>query len=495
MKKYLVMLAAAIMAFAACEKKEGPQGEDPGKDPVTNASELYLTYDLDFQLGVHTGYAGVTATIEGDKILEFFDMTEEEFFIAMGKFDFDGKAFVDNTLDFGSCYQEYGEWVYEWKAPTSSNVGFWMTDKGVVCEWADGTFFTESQCWYFRTDVEMDEEFSYDLMWDFTVGFHEGNYTPNAKVGDKFSFTHFIFEEETGKTVYLTFNLNVIDYVPRTYTVLDTQTSEMTVEYNNAYLPIAVTGFDYASAASKLGVTDPFKECDIYPLAADGTFSKVPSVDNWFGADGNVSGWGDNAIFDFKYDTGVAEDNFTLFCMPFNPNKVETDEEGNEVPAPQTAADKCGTFTASVAFVNGSDQAVVLKLVLTIEEPKAWDGEIVKTYDLSYEFAHNNEWYGATIELNADEITTAIGVSPTEAKMLGADKFAATDLYYANEAGVDLLNVYFYDGEFVAAPIALAEGEDVAARCGTATGTFYLVNGDKGVQVNVTATITVPAAE
>ena len=137
----------------------------------------------------------------------------------------------------------------------------------------------------------------------------------------------------------------------------------------------------------------------------------------------------------------------------------------------------------------------MLKLVLTIEEPKAWDGEIVKTYDLSYEFAHNNEWYGATIELNADEITTAIGVSPTEAKMLGADKFAATDLYYANEAGVDLLNVYFYDGEFVAAPIALAEGEDVAARCGTATGTFYLVNGDKGVQVNVTATITVPAAE
>lgn len=214
MKKLFMLFAAATLVFAACDKKNTtPEGgkEPEGQEPAAN--ELYLTYDLNFEIGVATNYAGVTATVEGDKILSFFDMTEEEFFAAMGKFDFEGKAFVDNTLDFGNCYKEYGEWVYEWKAPTSSNVGYWMTADGIVCEWADGMFFTESQCWYFRTDVEVDDDFSYDLMWDFTVGFHEGNYTPNAKVGDKFSFTHFIFEEETGKTVYMTFNLNVTDYV------------------------------------------------------------------------------------------------------------------------------------------------------------------------------------------------------------------------------------------------------------------------------------------
>lgn len=225
MKKILLFAAAAMIAFAACDKPTpgptpGPSDEvcdDCGKNPcecppASSDTELFLTYDLKFQLGVQTNYAGVTASLEGDKILKFFDMTEEEFFAAMGKFDFDGKSFSDNTIVFGNAYKDAGEWVYDFSAPTSSNIGYWLTAEGLPCEWADGMFFTESQCWYFRSDVPVDDEFSYDQMWDFTVGFHEGNYV-DGKVGDKYSCTHFLFERETQKTCYFTFNLEVTDFV------------------------------------------------------------------------------------------------------------------------------------------------------------------------------------------------------------------------------------------------------------------------------------------
>ena len=91
MKKILLFAAAAMIAFAACDKPTpgptpGPSDEvcdDCGKNPcecppASSDTELFLTYDLKFQLGVQTNYAGVTASLEGDKILKFFDMTEEE---------------------------------------------------------------------------------------------------------------------------------------------------------------------------------------------------------------------------------------------------------------------------------------------------------------------------------------------------------------------------------------------------------------------------------
>lgn len=499
MKKFFMLMAAAVFAFAACEKTPDT-GTPGGDDPVEDALELHLDVNVQLQHEVNTNYSGTTATLDGEKILEFFELENDDaFYTAMGSIENGGQ--INNTLMFGICVEEDGEWVYTFNPSTSANFGHWMTKEGVMTTWgseeAPQYFFTENQYWWGYESIKAADdaciaEYGESIgatIWDFTVGMEAGYYDLN--VGDKLSAVEFIFEEETGKTLYIHWNIEIVDAIVKTYNVLETVTSTMTIEYNNTYAPIPVTGFDYAAISAKLGVADAFKDCDIYPLSAEGKFAFIPSADNWFGADGNVSGWGDNAIFDFKYDSTVAADNFTLFCMPYNPEAK--DAEGNVVP--QTAADKCGTFTASVAFVNAKDEAVVLKLTLTITEPQAWDGEIVKTYDLTCEFTHNNDWYGAAIELNADEITAAIGVAPVDAKMLGSNKFAATDLYFANEAGVDLLNIYYYEGEFIAAPIALSEGEDVASRCGTATGTFYLVNGNKGVQVNVTATITAPTAE
>ena len=497
-----MILAAAAFAFVACEKPGTGDdhcadcGQNPCVCTTESATELHIDVNVQLQHEVNTNYGGTTATIDSEKILAFFEFEDTKaYYEAMGYLSGGGQ--VENTLSYGVCVKDGDEWVYTFNPSTASNIGHWFTREGEMTTWgseeAPQYFFTESQQWMWVGDwreddpVAADENWSYELAWDYTVGMEPGYYDLN--VGDKLSAVEFIFEESTGKTCYIHWNIEIVDFIPRNFNILETQTSEMTVEYNNAYIPIPVTGFDYASVASKLGVADPFKECEIYPLAADGTFAKIPSIDNWFGADGNISGWGDNAIFDFKYDSGVAADNFTLFCMPFNPNMV--DEEGNATP--QTAADKCGTFTASVAFVNASDAAVVLKLTLTIQEPQAWNGEIVKTYDLSYEFAHNNEWFGAEIVLDETEVETLLGVKPTEAKMLGADKLAATDLYFSNEEEVEILNIYFYEGAYIAAPIAVEEGQ--AARLGTATGTFYLVNEDKGVQVNVTATITAPAAE
>ena len=507
MKKILIMLAAAMIGFGAVSCKEDPilppvvaEGcEVCGQDPCVCESENEITLTVPVELMI--GGVGYTeASMPGDKILEFFDMTAEEFYAAMGTWSGSGADGTtvqeNNTIQFGLANKN-DHMDLKFVPSTANNIGHWVNSEAGLTWWngqeAQGNFYAYAES-YVEWGLETPDAETLEYMWTYSVG----SWAEDVNPGDKFKFTEVFYQivegetEDIEKLCYVEWEIEFTEFKAREITALETVTSEMTFEYNNTYAPIPVTGFDYAAIAAKLGVTDPFTECEIYPVAADGTFASLPSADNWFGADGNVSGWGDNAIFDFKYDTAVAKDNFTLFCMPYNP--AATDAEGN--PAPQTIEDKLGTFTASVAFVNEADKAVVLKLTVTIEAPKPWDGEIAKTYDLAVSFAHNNDWYGATLELDAEEIATTLGVaSVAEAKMLGADKFAGTDLYYANEAGVDILNIYLYEGEFIAAPIAAGEGVDVATLCGTTTGTFYLVNEDKGVQINVNATITAPAAE
>lgn len=129
--------------------------------------------------------------------------------------------------------------------------------------------------------------------------------------------------------------------------IVDTVKYTTTVKYNDSYTLYEVD-YDYASIAATLGVGNVWTDCDIYYVNADMSFSAGPSTDNWFGADGNIAGWGDNAVLDLKYEGG---EKFHIYCMPG-----------------ETAASKCGTFTVRNAFVNDALQAVVFEATITVEE-------------------------------------------------------------------------------------------------------------------------------
>ena len=166
MKKILLMCAAAMIAFAACEKT--PEGEktngevckECGKNPCEctdgSETELFLAYDVKLQHEITTTYGGAVVSVEGQKVYDFFGMTEEEFYLAMGSLE-EG-AQVNNTLLFGLCYQEDGEWVYEFTPSTTNNFGHYMTREGLMTTWAseaaDAFMYTESTCWWGYESLE-----------------------------------------------------------------------------------------------------------------------------------------------------------------------------------------------------------------------------------------------------------------------------------------------------------------------------------------------------
>lgn len=227
MKKILMMFAAAMIAFAACEEKDPIPTPNPGptdevcdvcgKNPCeceqpSNELELFIATDIKLQHEITTTYGGATVSVDTKKVAEFFGMTENEFYLAMGSLE-EG-AQVNNTLLFGICYKDGGEWVYDFIPSSTNNFGHWMTRDGLNTEWAaeDVFMYTESTCWFGYESLEaaIADGMTGGVL-DFAFGCHPDRY--DANVGDKFSATEFIFDAATQKTCYLTWNLEIVDYI------------------------------------------------------------------------------------------------------------------------------------------------------------------------------------------------------------------------------------------------------------------------------------------
>lgn len=502
MKKIFMLLTAAVFAFAACEEKVSDVCADCGQNPCvcdepSSALELHLDVNVQLQHEVNTNYSGTTATIDGEKVLEFFGFENtQQYYEAMGYLSGGGQ--VENTLMYGVCVKDGEEWIYTFNPSTSANIGHWFTREGVMTTWgseeAPQYFFTESQQWMWNGDWRVedpaadDDTWSYDLAWNYTVGMEPGYY--DLTIGDKLSAVEFIFEESTGKTLYIHWNIEIVDYIPRPINALETVRTEVSVEYNNAFIPTALS-YDYNAIATKLGVSDLFKECDMYPVYADGSYAKAADVRGWYDAEGNPNGYGDTAVMCLE-QAGDPVSYLNIFCMPYNEN----------LDTPQTAADKCGTFVCKMAFVAANDNAVILEVTATISEPKPWAGEIVETYTVTESYAYNangTEW-GAGYEASLDyaAIAEKLGVE----SLLDATSYpileegygtAANDFYFANANGVESLNLYVVEGKTFVYTVPVPEGVAVADACGEVEGSFVWASGDKGVKVVVKATITEPA--
>lgn len=220
-------MAAAVFAFAACDEKPAPVPgggddavcEDCGQNPCTcepvgSETELFLAYDVKLQHEITTTYGGAVVSVEGQKVYDFFGMTEEEFYLAMGSLE-EG-AQVNSTLLFGLCYKEDGEWVYEFTPSTTNNFGHYMTRDGKMTTWAseaaDAFMYTESTCWwgYESLEAAIADGMEGNVL-DFSFGIRPDYY--DGQVGNKYSATEFIFDSATQKTCYLTWNLEIVDYI------------------------------------------------------------------------------------------------------------------------------------------------------------------------------------------------------------------------------------------------------------------------------------------
>ena len=224
-----MMLAAAMIAFAACEEKDPIPTPNPGptdevcdvcgKNPCeceqpSNDLELFITTDVKLQHEITTTYGGATLSLDAEKIASFFGMTKNEFYLAMGSLE-EG-AQVNNTLLFGLCYKDAGEWVYDFTPSTTNNFGHYMTREGLLTTWAseaaDAFMYTESTCWwgYESIDAAIADGMTGDIL-DFSFGIRPDYY--DGQVGNKYTATEFIFDAATQKTCYLTWNLEIVDYI------------------------------------------------------------------------------------------------------------------------------------------------------------------------------------------------------------------------------------------------------------------------------------------
>ena len=121
-----MFVAAAVFAFAACEKTPdgGQLCADCGQNPCVctsgSSTELHLDVNVQLQHEVNTNYGGTTATIDGAKVLAFFEFENvQEYFEAMGYLSGGGQ--VENTLMYGTCVKDGEDWVYTFNPSTSAS--------------------------------------------------------------------------------------------------------------------------------------------------------------------------------------------------------------------------------------------------------------------------------------------------------------------------------------------------------------------------------------
>lgn len=312
MKKFIMFVAAAVFAFAACEDPDngGQLCPDCGQNPCVctsgSSTELHLDVTVQLQHEVNTNYTGTTATIDGAKVLEFFELENvQAYYEAMGYLSGGGQ--VENTLMYGTCVKDGEDWLYTFNPLTSSNIGHWFTREGVMTTWgsteAPQYFFTESQQWMWVGDWRVDDPaaeddtWSYDLSWNYTVGMEAGYYDLN--VGDKLSAVEFIFEESTGKTLYIHWNIEIVDYIDPELGQYDgtPANKEATIDLKVGtpvdITPIQeafqLTKFEFSKiVADQIEVTNFIDDVQVEWSA--GGFGGV-----WFDAEGKQTWWGTGA--------------------------------------------------------------------------------------------------------------------------------------------------------------------------------------------------------
>ncbi len=312
MKKFFMpfTLAAAVLCLTACPEDKPVIPIDPdGGDTDEEVVEKTVKVDVNFIVG--SDYA--IAEMPGSEILEFFDMTDIEFYTAMGTYEgsaADGTtAQVNNTLKFGlangndhedlnmtpSTCNNFGHWV-----GTDSKLTYWNgrdANGWVVCAESRATWGEESPT----------DEILADL---FEFGIYDG---ASHEAGSSETFTEFFYytdpETDQDRLFYVEWHINFVEAGAVELTIAGEQTIERTVDFVDTYEGFSIDeDIDVAAIQSAIGIAA--SDATVYAINSDGSVYAIPGTNFWYSIAGDVMSWGEGCGIDVNKDAG-----YWTFCM------------------------------------------------------------------------------------------------------------------------------------------------------------------------------------
>lgn len=334
-------VALAAIAITACnddETKLAPEGGDE------DYKELTLSCSIDLIEGVETNAYGTgEITMPGDEILEFFDMTELEFYKAMGSFTGTAPSTsqVDNTISFGVCTGNDHDKM-NFCPSSSNNFGCWMNAESAVTTWGDGgVFYHESVIEWGLEEPSNDE---LDNMWKFAIGFKPGQ--NQYKAGDKVKATYFFLKEaeddgEVDLYCYVEITFNIVAAQEVNLNVVATSELSYNIDFDADYIHYAID-LPVDEIKAKIGVEA--QSAKAYAVNPDGSYSAVMGNNFWFMKDGKQGAWGEGAAVCLNNN----EQEYWIFCLFPDETIAGT------------------TVNGAIAFANDNGEAYIVKVAVSV---------------------------------------------------------------------------------------------------------------------------------
>lgn len=397
MKRILWMLAVAAMAVTACQKPQyiiplDDDEEEENPEEQEGFKEKTFVVDITMKDGVNNTYDGVVGTMPGNEILEFLNLTKEEFYKGMGTCTTGtmSSAQSNNTILFGVANANSSDDL-KWVPSTSNNFGHWLGKDGAVVTWGDDAYiFTESLCEWGKDAPEAED---FDAMWTFTVGAFPGR----TAAGETYKATEVFFrttDEDVELYAYVQWNVTIEAAEEVKLNVVETQEISFSSAFENNYAGHAlVPEINTDALQAAIGVS--YDEADVYGVNADGSFSLAPGKNFWFSIAGDIIGWkgtpGENGIC-INDDGGTNE---WAWCMyPY---------EGLGGQA----------LKGAVAFVNPTTlNAYVVKVTVNVEGIDFLNIDVLVSYEAGESTYVLNE-------NNLAALAAALGVESVAAEEIG----------------------------------------------------------------------------
>ena len=417
-------IALAAIAIASCDKDEKITPNAGGDEDY---KEITLSCSIDLMEGIETTTYGTgVISMPGEKILEFFDMTESEFYKAMGSFTGTAPSTtqVDNTISFGVCTGNDHDKM-NFCPSSTNNFGCWMTAGSAVTKWGDdAVFYHESNIEWGLEDVDAE---TLSQMWDFTIGFYPGH--NEYKAGDKVKATYFFYKEaedddEVDLYCYVEVIFNIVAAEEVELNVVETKELTYTIDFDNEYIHYAID-LPVEDIKTKIGVDA--QTAKAYAVNPDGTYSAVTGNNFWFMKDGTVGSWGEGAAVCLNNN----EQEYWIYCLFPDETIAGT------------------TVNGAIAFANEDGDAYIVKVAVEVK------GIDYTTMNVLASYEDGESEYTLTAN-NLAAISAALGVDSVD--------LSAVTLFGVNADGSR------YEGDFTAN-----------------NGYWYLANGNVSDYGTVTA--------
>ena len=394
MKRILGLLAAAAITITACNKPQyiipiDDDEEEEKPEDQEGFKEKTFVVNVTLKAGVNNNYTGTVGTMPGNEILEFLDLTKEEFYKGMGTCTTGSltSAQSGNTIMFGVADKNSTDEL-KWVPSTSNSFGHWFGKDGALITWGDAAyFFTESLCEWGADAPDAD---TYAAMWDYTVGC----FPDRTAAGETYRATEVFFvtgDNDTELYAYVQWNITIEEAEEVKLSVVGTQEVSFDSPFYGDYThtPL-VPVIDQAALEGAIGVS--LTEADVYGVNPDGSFSLAPAKNFWFKVDGTIASWGAGAGICINDDGNT---NDWAWCM---------------YPDEGLAGQTC---YGAIAFVNPTTlSAYVVKVTVNVQGIDYLSIDVLVSYEAG-------ESLYTLSENNLAALAAALGVETVAAEEIG----------------------------------------------------------------------------